>query len=148
MAIDHSTHGTYTSTLNSYITFCCLHDFYIEPTPCTLALYITFQSAHINPKSIYSYLSGIANQLETHFPEVHVSHKCMLVACVLQGTSWHFGVPTHRTLPLTMANLLHVLASYGLTPSHDDLLFTTQLFTGTDCLMRLAKITWPDTLAL
>ena len=146
MAIDCSTHGTYTSTLNSYITFCCLHDFGIKPTPCTLALYVTFQSTHINLKSINSYLSGIANQLETHFPEVRVSPKCMLVACALQAAKWRFGIPTHRKLPLTMANLLHVLACYGPTPSHDDLLFTTQLFTNTDCLMRLAELTWPDTL--
>ena len=148
MAIDRSTHGTYTSALNSYITFCRLHGFDIEPTPRTLALYVTFQSAHINPKSVDSYLSRIANQLETHFPEVHVSRKCMLVACALQGTKRRFGVPTHQKLPLTRANLLHVLTSYGPTWSHDDLLFTTQLFTGTDCLMRLAELTWPDTLAL
>ena len=148
MAIDRSTHGTYTSALNSYITFCRLHDFDIEPTPRTLALYVTFQSAHINPKSVDSYLSGIANQLETHFPEVRTSRKCMLVARALQGAKRRFGVPTHRKLPLTKADLLQVLASYGPTPSHDDLLFTTQLFTGTNCLMRLAELTWPDTLAL
>ena len=68
MAIDRFTHSTYTSALNSYITFCCLHGFDIKPTQCTLTLYITFQSTYINPKFVDSYLSGIANQLKTHFP--------------------------------------------------------------------------------
>jgi hypothetical protein len=35
-----------------------------------------------------------------------------------------------------------------MCPSHDSLLFTTQIFTGTDCLMRLAELTWPDHVAL
>ena len=148
MAIDRSTHGSYTSALNSYITFCRLHGFDIEPTPRTLALYVTFQSTYINPKSVDLSLSGIANQLETHFPEVRATRKCALVARALQGAKRRFGVPTHRKLPLTRANLLHVLASYGPTPPHDDLLFLTQLFTGTTCLMRLGELTWPDTLAL
>ena len=72
----------------------------------------------------------------------------MLVACALQDTKRCFGVSTHSNLPLTRADLLHVLASYGPTPLHDDLLFATQLFTGTNCLMRLAELTWPNTLAL
>jgi hypothetical protein len=148
MAIDRSMHGSYTSVLNSYITFCRLHGFDIEPTPHMLTLYVTFQSTYINPKSVDSYLSGIANQLETHFPEVRASRKSILVARALQGAKRRFGVPTHRKLPLTKANLLHVLTSYGPTPSHDDLLFLTQLFTGTECLMRLAELTWPDAVAL
>ena len=148
MAIDRSTHGNYTSAANSYITFCRLHGFDIEPTPRTLALYVTFQSAHINPKSVDTYLSGIANQLETHFPEVCASRKSVLVARALQGAKRRFGVPTHRKLPLTKANLLHILDAYGPTPEHDDLLFLTQLFTGTNCLMRLGELTWPDTRAL
>ena len=41
-----------------------------------------------------------------------------------------------------------VLASYGPAPVHDDLLFITQLFTGTECLMRLGELTWPDQLSL
>jgi hypothetical protein len=63
LAIDCSTHDNYSSALNSYLTFCRLHDIDIEPTQRTLALYVTFQAAHINPKSIDTYLLGIANQL-------------------------------------------------------------------------------------
>jgi hypothetical protein len=79
---------------------------------------------------------------------VCASCKSVFVAHALQGAKWHFGVPTHCKLPLTRANLLHVLACYRPTPPHDDLLFLTQLFTGTNCLMRLGKLTWPNTVAL
>jgi hypothetical protein len=70
MAIDQDTHDNYSSALNSYLIFCRLHSLDIEPTLQTLALFVTFQSAHINPKSVDTYLSGIANQLESHFPKV------------------------------------------------------------------------------
>jgi hypothetical protein len=89
MAIDCSTHNSYTSALNLYLTFCRLHNLDVEPTPCNLVLFITFQSTFINPKSVDSYLSGIANQLETHFPNVQVAHKSALVTCALQGALNH-----------------------------------------------------------
>jgi len=47
MAIDRATHDSYSSALNSYLTFCRLHSLDIEPTQRTLALFVTFQSAHI-----------------------------------------------------------------------------------------------------
>ena len=70
MAIDHSTAGTYSSATNSYLTFCKLHDMPIDPTSETLSYYVTFQSAHINPKSVESYLSGICNNLEPFSPDI------------------------------------------------------------------------------
>jgi hypothetical protein len=73
MSIDRSAHESYMSALNSYLTFCRLHNLDIEPTEQTLALYVTFQSTYINPKSVDSYLSGIANMLESHFPSVRTS---------------------------------------------------------------------------
>jgi hypothetical protein len=84
MVIDRATHNNYSSALNSYLTFCRLHALDIEPTQRTLALFVTFQSAHINPKSVDTYLLGIANQLKTHFPDVCVAHKSPLVSCALQ----------------------------------------------------------------
>ena len=68
MAINTATHLFYTSTLNTYLTFCKLHDFDIGPTPETLSLYVTYQSMFINPKSIDSYLSGFINQMEFFSP--------------------------------------------------------------------------------
>ena len=84
MAIDHSTHSSYISVLNSYITFCHLHGFDIKPAPETLVLYVTFQSTYINPKSVDTYLSGICNQIETHFPHIHDACKSMLISHSLQ----------------------------------------------------------------
>ena len=144
MAIDRATHDNYSSALNSYLTFCRLHALDIEPTQRTLALFVTFQSAHINPKSVDTYLSGIANQLETHFPDVRAARKSPLVSRALQGTKRRYGVPTSRKLPLTRNNLLTIINGYGPTASHDDLLFIAQICTGTECLMRLGELTWPD----
>ena len=148
MAIDRTTHDSYSSALNSYLTFCWLHNIDIEPTQRTLALYITFQSTYINPKSVDSYLSGIANQLESHFPNVRSARKSALVSHALQGAKRRFGVPTTRKLPLTRENLLTVCNAYRNTPLHDDILFVTQLLTRTECLMRLGELTWPDKVAL
>jgi len=50
MAIDRTTHDSYSSALNLYLTFCHLHNIDIEPTERTLALYVTFQSTYIHPK--------------------------------------------------------------------------------------------------
>lgn len=60
-AIDLSTVATYMSALQSYIAFCNLHSFAIDPTPNTLSLFTIFMCHHISPRSVSSYLSGIAN---------------------------------------------------------------------------------------
>ena len=85
MVIDCSTHNSYTSTLNSCLTFCHMHNLEIEPTPCNLVLLITFQSTIINLKSVDSYFSGIANQLETYFCDVWAACENNLVTHPLQG---------------------------------------------------------------
>lgn len=77
-AIDSSSQITYTPATNSWITFCHLHQFPIEPNPDSLVVYM---SRHINPHSVDSYLSGICNQLEPHFPDVRTIRKSPLVAC-------------------------------------------------------------------
>ena len=60
-----------------------------KPTPDTYAMdvyYITFQTSYINPKSIDSYLSGICNQLESHFPNVWNVHESPMVFWALKDT--------------------------------------------------------------
>src|ERR1700728_269001 len=44
MSIDTSTASTYSSALNSYLTFCKMHGIPINPTPQTLSYYTTFHS--------------------------------------------------------------------------------------------------------
>ena len=58
VAIDTSTTNTYGSTLNSYLEFCCLHKFPIEPTADTLSFFTVYMCHHIRPSSVDSYLSG------------------------------------------------------------------------------------------
>src|SRR5580704_11500457 len=69
-SLDVSSYSTYTSALNSYISFCKLHNFDITPTEETLSFFVVYMSYHIKPQSVDSYLSGICNQLEPHFPDV------------------------------------------------------------------------------
>jgi hypothetical protein len=148
MSIDHSSSATYSSALNSYLTFCKSHGLPIEPTPQTLSYYTTFQSFYINPKSVDSYLSGICNQLEPYFPEVRQNRKSSLVNRTLAGAKRYRGTPTKRKSPLTIANLVTVADDLGSSTVHDDLLFNAQLNTGFTGLLRLGEIVWPDTISL
>ncbi|KAG1833200.1 hypothetical protein DFJ58DRAFT_736191 [Suillus subalutaceus] len=69
LALDKSTNQTYSSALNSYITFCDLHHLTIDPTPDTHSLLVKFMSAHINLCSVDNYLSGIGSILKEFYPQ-------------------------------------------------------------------------------
>ena len=148
MSIDHSTSASYSSALNSYLTFCKSHGLPVEPTPQTLSYYTTFQCYHINPKSVDSYLSGICNQLEPYFPDVRQHRKSALVNRTLAGAKRYRGTPTKRKSPLTVANLLTVANDLAPSTLHDDLLFNALLNTGFTGLLRLGELTWPDKITL
>lgn len=70
LSLERSTNHSYSSALNSYLSFCDLHHFPIEPTPDTFSYFITFMATHINPRSVDNYLSGICSQLEEYYPSV------------------------------------------------------------------------------
>jgi hypothetical protein len=70
LAHDRSTIASYVSALNSFLTFCQLHNLPIEPTPEILSLYVAFQCAFISPASVSSYLSGICSELEPYISEI------------------------------------------------------------------------------
>ena len=70
LSIDSTTAASYTSTINSYLTFCKIHRLSIEPMLDTLSYYVTYQSHFINPSSVDSYLSGIVNQLKPYYPDI------------------------------------------------------------------------------
>src|SRR5271155_6168462 len=129
-SLDSSTFGTYTSALNSYLTFCNLHHLPVDPTPDTLSFYIVFLSSHINPKSVNSYLSGICQQLEPFFSEVRQNRKSVLVTRTMSGCMRRFGTPVQRKAPLSHANLELIIDKMSLSDSHDDLLFCAQLLSG------------------
>src|SRR5882762_5430487 len=144
MAIDQSTANSYTSTLNSYLTFCKIHQIPVNPTPETLSYFMTFQSSFINLKSIESYLSGICNQLEPFYPQVRKNYLSPLVTCMLTGAKCYHGVPTNRKAPLSVANLTQVSNDLASSSTHDDLLFKAQLSTGFLGLLHLGEMTFPD----
>ena len=69
-ALDNSTLTTNGSHLQSYLTFCKLHNFPLEPLPDSLSFYIVFMCHHIKSNSILQFLLGIISSLEPLFPNV------------------------------------------------------------------------------
>jgi hypothetical protein len=153
LSIDSSTASTYTSALNSYLTFCKLHEFPIEPTTETLSFFVVYMCHHISPDSVDSYLSGVCNQLEDHFPNVRKNRNSRLVAKTLAGCKRLRGKATKRKQPLTIRHLTIVVnwlkdrIARG-NATHNDFLFVSQLLTGFYALLRLGELTYPDKKAL
>ena len=147
-SLDTSSFGAYTSALNSYLTFCNLHSLPVDPTPDTLSFYAMFLSTHIQPDSVNSYLSGICQQLEPFFADIHRNCNGLLVSRTMTGCLRRFGSPVKHKAPLSRANLLHVLDSIVSSPSHDNLLFSALILTGFHGLMRLGELVFPDKKAL
>ena len=104
-AIDLSTQKNYGSALNSYLNFILLHNLPVEPTDDTLSLYIVWTSHYIQPDSIKTYLSGIAHQLEPHFPDICRARASYLVKCTLHGCKRLKGTATHHKQALTLDDL-------------------------------------------
>ncbi|KAF7354025.1 hypothetical protein MVEN_01089300 [Mycena venus] len=147
LAIDPNTNTTYTSALNSFITFVKIHGFPIEPTEETLSLFAVFMSAHINPRSVNSYLSGICNQLEPYFPDVRARRNSPLVTRTVAGCMRRYGTPVRRKRPICEDDIIQVIDDIGQSTAHDDRLFLSMLTTGRDGLLRLGEMTTSDTVA-
>lgn len=146
-AIDKSTRISYTSHLQSYLTFCKIHGFPIEPSIDTLSFYVTFMCHHIKPESVDSYLSGICNQLEPLFPDVRANRKSALVSRTLQGCKRLYSSPPERKLPLAIEHLLLLFDAFPRT-SHNNLLFRAILVCGFFALHRLGELVDNDHFAL
>ena len=144
MAIDSTTAHTYSSAANSYLTFCKLHALPIDPTPETLSYYVTFQSAHINPKSVESYLSGICNNLEPFFPDIRSHRASALVKRTLKGARRRHGRATVRKAPLTTSQLCSIADALHQSRDHDDMLFLSMVNTGFAGLLRLGEMAVSD----
>jgi hypothetical protein len=143
-AIDISTEKTYSSALNSYLSFVRIHELPTEPTEDTLSLFTVFMSDHIQPRSVKSYLSGIVQQLEPYFPDVRKNRNSPLVKRTLRGCLRMKSTAIKRKNALTIDNLQTIIDRYGESLNHDDLLFVAMLFTGFFALMRLGELTFPD----
>ena len=142
--IDRSTLSNYNSALNSYLNFVKLHDLPVEPTPDTLSFYTVYMCHHVNPRSVNTYLSGITQQLETHFPAVKEARNSTIVRRTLQGCMRMRGSATSHKRALTVDDLQLVVNHYSHSPTHDDLLFLAMILTGFFGLLRLGELTFPD----
>jgi len=95
-SIETSTAKTYSSALESYITFCSNHDLPPEPTPDTLSFYVVYMAHHIKPQSVDNYLSGICNQLEAFHPNICTIQQHHLIMKTLAGCKKLRVVGTNR----------------------------------------------------
>ena len=120
----------------------------IEPTPNTLSFYTVFMSHHIELRSVRNYLSGICQQLEPYFPNVHPSRHSPLVDRTLKGCLRLRSSPTKRKHALTFDDLSKVLTTLSSSTNHDDLLFKSMLLTSFFALMRLGELTFPNEINL
>ncbi|KAG1869229.1 hypothetical protein C8R48DRAFT_597724 [Suillus tomentosus] len=144
-AIESTTASAYDSHLNSYLNFCRLHNRAVEPTEDTLSFFVVWLSHHIEPRSVDSYLSGIVNRLETHFPHVRETRKSILVTRTLKGCKRRLSKPIQRKQPLTVEDLGRVMDALSASDTYNDGLFLALLVTGFKTLQRLAELCWPNT---
>jgi len=143
-AIDKTTLKSYSSALNSYLSFVRLHELPVEPTPDTLSFFTVFMSHHINPRSVTSYLSGICQQLEPYFTGVREARRSPLVERTLKGCTRLKGTAVKRKRALTTGDLNKVVENLQHSNNHDDKLFIAILLTGFFALMRLGELTFPN----
>ncbi|KZV68882.1 hypothetical protein PENSPDRAFT_581799 [Peniophora sp. CONT] len=140
--IEPTTRASYTSALNSWLTFCRLNQFPTQPDAESLSLYVAYECHYIQPKSVEFYLSGICNQLEMYHPDVRTLRRHPLVTRTLAGCKKQFSKPTQRKAALTVTDLESAAAQ--LSNSYDDRLFLAMLYTGFFGLHRLAELTDHD----
>ncbi|KAL7284900.1 hypothetical protein ACG7TL_002214 [Trametes sanguinea] len=142
-AIDKSTRLAYTSHLQSYLTFCKIHGFPIDPSVDTLSFFVVYMCHHIKPDSVDSYLSGICNQLESLYPDVRSNRRSPLVSRTLKGCKRLYNSPPNRKLPLSIEHLLQLLEAFP-DSSYDNSLFRAILICGFFGLHRLGELVQPD----
>ncbi|KAF9230502.1 putative retroelement protein [Melanogaster broomeanus] len=148
MALEPGSCSSYSSALNSYVTFCHTHNLPIEPSVDTFSFYIVFTCAFIQPDSVDTYLSGICSCLENDFPHVRSVHKHPTVAKTLAGCKKRGRREVVRKLPLTVEDITRTCAQTVPDSSHDALLFAALLSTGFHALLHLGELVWPDTVSL
>ncbi|KAJ8519646.1 hypothetical protein ONZ45_g3460 [Pleurotus djamor] len=144
LALDTSTHKSYSSALNAYINFCNIHDFPLTPTADTLSFFVVFMSFHIKVSSVDSYLSGICNELEGFFPDVRELRRHRIVKRTLDGCRRRQALGTTRKRALTLDDLSRLIPTPAQHCQHDDILFFALVLTGFFGLLRLGELTWPE----
>lgn len=144
MAIDLTTAASYSSAVNSYLTFCNLHNIAPEPSAETFSLYVTWQSTHIDPKSVDSYLSGICNNLEPYYPDIRKIRSSLLVSRTLKGAKRRHGKAVKRKSPILLSHLAEICRDLTGSVNFNDKLFLCLLLCGFSGLHRLGELTDND----
>ena len=103
---------------------------------------------HINPCSVNSYLSGISQQLKTHFPSVKEVQNSILICHTLQGCMRVRGTATVHKCALTVDDLQLIVNHYHNSTLHDNRLFIAMLITGFFGLLHLGEMTFLDETSL
>src|SRR5258708_4578907 len=146
--LDASTKVSYQSGFNSYLTFCNLHNFDLEPSPETLSFFIAFMARPsgktLSICTITSYLSGIAHHLEPFYSIIQSVRKHPLVVKTLQGAEKTDGRLISRKLPIEDEHLRLLVTKLGTSTEYDDYLFLAICFTAYHGLMRLGELVVPD----
>lgn len=139
-----SSRSTYDHALKSWLDFAKLHDFPVEPNHDTLSYYIAYESCFIEPRSVATYLSGIMNKLEPHFPGIRAVRRHHIVKRTLAGSIRLRSSPVKRKRPMLISELTAIVRTLRPSANHDDLLFVAMLSTGFFALHRIGEITQPD----
>lgn len=144
LALEPSSISSYSSALHSYISFCNLHSFPVEPTADTLSFFVVFMSHHIKPSSVSAYLSGICNRLEPFYPSIRLTRRSPLVTQTLTGCTKMRALPVFRQRPVSFDELMHVYGCLVPSDNHDTLLFLAIMFCSFHGLLRIGESVWPD----
>ncbi|KAJ6627571.1 hypothetical protein B0H10DRAFT_2161202 [Mycena sp. CBHHK59/15] len=130
-----------------------MHDFPIKPTSKTLSFFVVYMCHYIKPNSVNSYLSGICNQLEDHFPNICKSRNSQIVSKTLTSCKHLHSSATQCKQPLTQ-HYLSVFIDWLTTRTqegsvvHNDYLFLLQLLSSFYTLLHLGELTYPDKVSL
>ncbi|KAF8997015.1 hypothetical protein BDQ17DRAFT_1196212, partial [Cyathus striatus] len=138
--IDCSTLSNYSSTLNSYLSFCKSHTLPIKPSSDTLSLYIIFMSHYVKTSSISTYLSSIVHELEPYYPTVREACNSPLVTHSLYCSQCHFHHSPQWNLPLPLPLLSFICTSFCNLLDHNDLLCVAILVTAFYGLLCLGEL--------
>ncbi|CCO37674.1 hypothetical protein RSOLAG1IB_00012 [Rhizoctonia solani AG-1 IB] len=145
--LENSTRNVYNSATVSYLNFCKLHNFPIEPTSDTLSFYAVWMCGSerpVKPSTVVGYLSGICSNLEPFFPNVRNIRTAPLVSKTLVGLKKRFGSSAKQKRAISVQEISDVQSILSLSSNYDDCLFLALLSVGFHGLHRLGELCWPN----
>ena len=124
-SIEKSTVKGYMTGTCDYLNFCTAYSLSIDPTPQTLACYISYTSRFI--ASGLKYLSRVRHFLADIYPDFDANCMDPLVRSVIRGSKKIHADPISQKLPLRLHHLSTFVVHAQASKSYDDLLFATMV---------------------